>query len=174
MQNKTFKLEIKSVNEQGVFTGMASVFGNVDLGGDVVEPGAFTRTLAHKGGEVPILFAHDTRQPIGLGKVTETAKGLEVTGELVMETSKAQETYALMKKGVMKGLSIGFDTVRDVVSNGVRHLQELKLYEVSVVCFPMNEMAMVTSVKSEHDADAEQIRSFRQTLRECIKSFPLP
>jgi HK97 family phage prohead protease len=169
MQNRAFKFEIKSVNEQGVFTGMASVFGNMDLGGDVVEPGAFARTLAHKGGEVPILFAHDTRQPIGLGKVIETAKGLEVTGSLVMETRTAQETFALMKKGVLKGLSIGYDVVRDTVTNGVRHLQELKLYEISVVCFPMNELATVTAVKSSEEAD--QVLKFRRMLAECKRSF---
>jgi uncharacterized protein len=166
MQNKSFKLELKSLSEQGTFTGMASVFGNVDLGGDVVEPGAFSRSLQHKKGEVPILYQHDTRQPIGLGRVRETRAGLEITGELVMQTSKAQEAYALMKRGVLKGLSIGFDVVRDTVANGIRHLHELKLYEVSVVTFPMNEMAMVSSVKSD-----DPVVNFRATLAECSKKL---
>jgi Escherichia/Staphylococcus phage prohead protease len=170
MQNRAFKFELKGVSDEGVFTGLASVFGNVDLGFDVVEPGAFTRTLAHKGGEVPILFAHDTRQPIGLGKLQETAKGLEITGELVMETAKGKEVFALMKKGVLRGLSIGYDVVKDTIANGVRHLQELKLYEVSVVTFPMNELATVTSVKTE-DIEAGQIQAFRETLAFCTKSF---
>ncbi len=168
MQNRQVKLEIKSLTDQGVFSGMASVFGNLDLGGDVVEPGAFTRTLSHKGGEVPILFSHDTAQPIGLGKLKEGPRGLEINGELVMESPKAREVYALMKKGVLKGLSIGYDVVRDTVINGVRHLQELKLFEVSVVCFPMNEQATVTSLKT---AAETQIQSFRTTLRECKRTF---
>jgi uncharacterized protein len=166
MQNKSFKLELKSLTDQGTFVGMASVFGNVDLGGDIVEPGAFSRTLQHKGGEVPILYQHDTRQPIGLGKVRETKAGLEITGELVMQTSKAQEAYALMKRGVLKGLSIGFDVVRDTVANGIRHLHELKLYEVSVVTFPMNELAMVSNVKSD-----DPIANFRATLEACRNRF---
>jgi uncharacterized protein len=166
MQNKSFKLELKTLTEQGTFTGMASVFGNVDLGGDVVEPGAFTRSLQHKNGEVPILYQHDTRSPIGLGRVQETKAGLEITGELVMQTSKAQEAYALMKRGVLKGLSIGFDVVRDTVANGIRHLHELKLYEVSVVTFPMNESALVTAVKSD-----DPVVNFRATLAECSKKF---
>jgi uncharacterized protein len=166
MQNKAFKLELKSLSEQGTFTGMASVFSNIDLGGDVVEPGAFTRSLQHKNGEVPILYQHDTRSPIGLGRVRETKAGLEITGELVMQTSKAQEAYALMKRGVLKGLSIGFDVVRDTVSNGIRHLHELKLYEVSVVTFPMNESALVTAVKSD-----DPVVNFRATLAECSKKF---
>jgi uncharacterized protein len=166
MQNKSFKLELKSLSEQGTFTGMASVFGVTDLGGDVVEPGAFSRTLQHKGGEVPILFSHDTRQPIGLGRVKETRSGLEISGELVLQSAKAMEAYHLMKKGVLKGLSIGYDSIRDTVSNGVRHLHELKLFEVSLVVFPMNESALVTAVKSD-----DPVVNFRATLAECSKKF---
>lgn len=148
---------------------MASVFGNVDYGGDVVEPGAFTRTLSHKGGEVPILFSHDTTQPIGLGKLKEGPRGLEINGELVMESPKAREVFALMKKGVLKGLTIGYDVLRDTVTNGVRHLQELKLYEVSVVTFPMNEMATIMNVKSTDPAD--QIAAVPQDVRSLQKTF---
>jgi uncharacterized protein len=166
MQNKSFKLELKSLTAEGTFTGMASVFGNVDLGGDVVEQGAFSRTLAHKGGEVPILWQHDTKQPIGIGKARETKAGLEISGELVLQSAKAMETYHLLRKGVLKGLSIGFDVIRDTVSNGVRHLHELKLYEVSVVTFPMNEMATVSNVKSD-----DSLAKFRATLAECAKRF---
>jgi uncharacterized protein len=166
MQNKSFKLELKTLTEQGTFTGMASVFGVTDLGGDVVEPGAFSRTLQHKGGEVPILFSHDTRQPIGLGRVKETRSGLEISGELVLQSAKAMEAYHLMKKGVLKGLSIGYDSIRDTVSNGVRHLHELKLFEVSLVVFPMNESALVTAMKSD-----DPVVNFRATLAECSKKF---
>jgi uncharacterized protein len=166
MQNKSFKLELKTLTEQGTFVGMASVFGVTDLGGDVVEPGAFSRTLQHKGGEVPILFSHDTRQPIGLGRVKETRSGLEISGELVLQSAKAMEAYHLMKKGVLKGLSIGYDSIRDTVSNGVRHLHELKLFEVSLVVFPMNESALVTAVKSD-----DPVVNFRATLAECSKKF---
>jgi uncharacterized protein len=166
MQNKSFRLELKSLSQEGKFLGMASTFGNVDLGGDIVEAGAFSRTLAHKGGELPLLWQHDTKQPIGLVKAVETRSGLEVSGELVMQTSKAQEAYALMKRGVLKGLSIGFDVVRDTVANGVRHLHELKLYEISLVTFPMNEMATVSNVKSD-----DPLANFRAMLAECSKKF---
>src|SRR6266566_5269881 len=64
--NSTVRLQIKSLDEAGRFVGLASTYGNVDLGGDVVEPGAFQKTITDRGGEVPLLFAHDSRQPIGL------------------------------------------------------------------------------------------------------------
>jgi uncharacterized protein len=83
-----------------------------------------------------------------------------------MQTSKAQEAYALMNKGALKGLSIGFDVVRDTLANGIRHLHELKLYEVSVVTFPMNEMAMVSSAKSD-----DPVANFRVTVAACRNRF---
>ena len=93
---------------------------------------------------------------------------MQVEGELELEVEKARESFALMKRGVLKRLSIGYNTVKDLVQNGVRHLQELKLYEVSIVTFPMNELATVSSVKSE-DVIADQVRLFRETLRAAEK-----
>jgi HK97 family phage prohead protease len=144
---KEFKFALKTLGEDGTFTGLGAVYGNVDLGGDVIEPGAFTRTLAMKGGEVPVLWQHDMREPIGLGKLTDTKDGLQIDGELVLESPVAQKAYALLKKHVLKGLSIGYDAVREEMKGTVRHLKEIKLYEVSLVTFPMNEMALVSGVK---------------------------
>ena len=147
--NKTFKLEIKGFGEQGSFTGMASVYGNKDLGGDVVEPGAFAKTLSEKGGQVPILWQHDPSEPIGMGALTDSADGLQISGDLAIDSSPvAQKAYGLLKRGILKGLSIGYDTVRSDVKNGFRYLKELKLWEVSIVTFPMNEMATVFGIKA--------------------------
>jgi len=162
---KTFKLELKDMTDTGTFTGWASVYGNRDLGGDIVEPGAFTKTIATKNGEVPILWQHDAREPIGLGKLSDSSEGLQIAGELVLESPIAQKAYALLKKGVLKGLSIGYDTVRDEIKNSARHLKELKLYEVSIVTFPMNELATVQGVK---DMSREEI-DFR--IEEMLKSM---
>jgi phage head maturation protease len=101
---KTFKFELKDIGDAGTFVGMASVYGNKDLGGDVVEAGAFTKTLNDKNGEVPILWQHDMREPIGMGKLTDSADGLQIKGELALESPVAQKAHALLKKGVLKGL----------------------------------------------------------------------
>lgn len=147
MKSKAFKFSIKTLGEDGTFVGQASVYGNVDLGKDVVAKGAFTRTLAAKGGEVPILWQHDTKEPIGLGKLTDGEHGLQIEGELVLESPVAQKAYSLLKKRVLKGLSIGYETVEEKMVGTVRHLTELKLWEVSLVTFPMNELALVSGVK---------------------------
>jgi uncharacterized protein len=149
---KDLKLFIKALDDDaGTFTGLASVYGNVDLGGDVVEPGAFAKSLADRGGEVPILWQHDPAQPIGVGKLKDTERGLQVDGELVLDMPTAKGAYAMLKKRVIRGLSIGFEIVKSKVVNGVRHLIEIKLHEVSLVTFPMNELAQVSAVKAEPD-----------------------
>jgi phage head maturation protease len=49
--------------------------------------------------------------------------------------------------------------VQAAAANGARLLKELKLAEVSVVRFPMNPAAMVTSVKAE-DCPAKQLLNY--------------
>ena len=70
-----------------------------------------------------------------------------------MEVTQAREAHALMMAGVVKGLSIGFKTVKSKIEEGVRRLKELALYEGSIVTFPMLPLAQVTSVKSEDKGD---------------------
>jgi HK97 family phage prohead protease len=110
------------------------VFGNVDQGNDLIEPGAFTKTL-QENPEVPILWAHDPDQPIGVSAtMTQDGKGLRVEGQLAMEVQRARELHALMKMGAIKGLSIGYRTVKRSFKGAVRHLEELKLGEFSPSC----------------------------------------
>ena len=161
---RQFQFEVKSIGAEGTFTGLASTYGNVDLGSDMVMPGAFTKTLAEKCGQVPLLMGHDTASPIGLATLTDSPQGLMVRGELVLEADGALSAYALLKKGVIRGLSIGYDSVKATMVGGVRQLSELKLWEISLTAFPMNEMATVTSVKSE---EADQVLRFRRVLAEC-------
>ena len=163
---REFHFECKSISPDGTFTGLGAVYNNVDLGGDLILPGAFTKTIAEKGGQVPLLMGHDSKSPIGLARLTDSAQGLQVQGELVLEADGSRSAYALLKKGVIKGLSIGYDTVKSTMDGGIRKLSELKLWEISLTPFPMNPEAMITSVKGE-----DQIRQFRQLLADCKGVF---
>jgi hypothetical protein len=91
-------------------------------------------------------------------------------GELVLESPVAAKSYALLKRGVLKGLSIGYDDVKSKVVNGVRRLSELKLWEISLVTFPMNPDGQVTAVKSEEDF-AREMRAFCDLLQKCRIGF---
>lgn len=152
-QRKAFAFELKSSTDDGTFVGIASVYGNKDLQGDVVDKGAFTKTLSERGAEVPILWQHDPTMPIGLGTLTDTPGGLKITGKLSLGTTKGRDAYELLKDGVVTGLSIGYDVIKKAFKDGARHLQELKLYEVSTVTFPANEDALVGAVKSSDLAE---------------------
>ena len=147
-------------DEAGVFTGYASIFGNLDQHGDIVLPGAFRKSLAERGKRVPLLWQHDTTEPIGVLELVEDGKGLRVErGEINLETARGREAYALLKQGAIKGLSIGYQVVQDGWQGKVRQLKELKLLEVSLVTFPANELAGVTAVKdgAEHQARMAQV-----------------
>jgi uncharacterized protein len=148
MRFKTLNFEFKGINEAGEFEGLASVYGNEDSYGDVVEPGAFTKSISESGGKVKVFYEH--RTPIGSGEVTDTPAGLVIKGRLLLGVAAAAEAYELAKASLVDGLSIGFRTVKDSWDevNKVRRLVEVKLYEVSLVSFPANELARVTAVKS--------------------------
>jgi HK97 family phage prohead protease len=170
MQHNDFRFEIKSVSESdGSFTGLASTYGNVDQQGDAVMPGAFTKTLRDAKGPFPVLAGHDTQEQIGYAELEDSAAGLMVKGKLVLHTEKAKQAYELMKAKALRGLSIGYDTVRSAMKDGVRQLTELKLYEVSVTPFPANEMAVVTGVKAQDTAIV--VAQFHRVLSQCTKTM---
>ena len=126
--------------EAGVFSGYASLFGETDLGGDVVAPGAFRASLRRRGAQgVRMLFQHDPAQPIGTWlDLAEDAKGLRVTGKLNLDVARARELAALIRDGALDGLSIGYRTIRSArAPGGARKLLALDLWEISLVTFPM-------------------------------------
>lgn len=155
--------EIKDVSEQGRVFGYASVFGNVDRGGDRVLAGAFRKTLG-SGKRVRMLWQHKMDEVIGgWDTLREDNKGLWVEGNLNLDVQRARETYALMKADQIDGLSIGYTTDRSSVkraSDGAVELSELDLFEVSVVTVPMNPET-VASAKSflEFDELTEKLKA---------------
>jgi uncharacterized protein len=118
----------------------------------VIDPGAFSRTLS-AGKSFPVLWQHDASSPIGHCKITDTPQGLQVAGTLMLTDPTAQKAYTFMKAGVVKGLSIGYDTIQSTYDGDIRHLTELRLWEISCVTFPMNQSAQVSGVKALSDDD---------------------
>ena len=160
MHDLELHLEIKEVQEDGTFSGIASMYGVEDLGGDVIDKGAFTKTL-QENAVVPILWQHKTDEPVGRGTVKEWQSKILVSGKLELEEPTAQKAYRLLKKKIINGLSIGFQTMKatweEIEEAGrtkfVRHIQELKLWEISIVTFPLLAQAQVTRVKSANLED---------------------
>ena len=133
------------------FSGYASLFGSVDLGRDVVERGAFAKSLRTWGAAgIRMLFQHDPNQPIGTWtEVRENARGLFVRGRLTEGLNRSRDLLNLMRGGALDGLSIGFRTVRakNDAAARVRRILEADLWEISVVTFPMMPGARVETIK---------------------------
>jgi len=151
MQVKSAPFQLKQApSDTGEFEGYASVFDVVDLGMDVVAPGAFTKSLA-SGRKVKMLWQHSMPDVIGVwDEVREDERGLYVKGRLIKQVQKALEADALLKAGAIDGLSIGYRTIEAVPeANGrIRKLTEVELHEISIVTNPMLPAAKVTAVKS--------------------------
>lgn len=143
----------------GRFAGYASVFNVTDSQNDIVERGAFSEAAGRGGKGVKLLWQHDTKHPIGaISSLKEDALGLYVEGQLLLNLSKGREAYELLKAGQVTGLSIGFTPQkwRTDAKSGVRRLQKVRLWEISLVTFPANASAGVTVVK--HAPQSETLR----------------
>ena len=148
---KAFKFELESSDESGEFSGYAAVFGNRDSGDDIIERGAFSKTIREDFDRIKILALHnDCWLPVGKPiELREDEKGLYIRGK-ISDTSMGRDVRTLLRDGVLSELSIGYDAVIfDFDSEtGVRHLKEIRLWEVSVVTWAMNNQAKIEEVKS--------------------------
>lgn len=159
METKSFNLEIKAEG-QGIITAYAAAFNNVDSYGDVIRPGAFTKTISERKDRIKVLFNHNGYDlPIGKPQdMKEDTLGL-LTVTKMSQTQKGQDVYTLVSEGAIKELSIGYTAIQagEIVENEkyLRELRELKLYEYSFVNFPANESAVITGIKSMVDLEAE-------------------
>ncbi len=156
------------VTEAGGIEGYASLFDTPDQGGDIVARGAYGPCLKRMdadGRRVRMLWQHDPREPIGIwDEVREDERGLWVKGRLLDGVARAREAAALIVAGALDGLSIGYRTVRAGRNEkGQRLLQELELWEVSLVTFPMLPSARVAA-KGESPGD-ETLREMAAVLR---------
>ena len=165
-------IEIKEAKADGSFTGYAAVFNNVDLGRDVILPGAFTSVKTTRDGQVRIAMHHNLNQLAGKAKFEQDDHGLRVDGQLTLGVSYVRDAYELMKSGVLDGLSVGFDipyggaTYEERDGDYVRIIKEAVLWEFSLVPFGMNPSALVDSVKSIRDFEA-QLRGLGYSQREA-------
>ncbi len=140
--------------EKGIVEGYASKFGNVDQVGDVVEKGAFTKSIQQGASRVRFLWQHNKQEPIGvIQEIREDDHGLYIKAEFA-NTQRAQETRELMKMGALDSFSIGYRVPKDKIvveqtkEGQIQRLKEIHLFEVSVVTFPCNVEARLTGIKS--------------------------
>lgn len=167
-------IEIKETKPDGSFTGYAAVFNNVDLGRDVIMPGAFRQVKTTRDGQVRIAMNHDLRKLAGKATYSQDAHGLRVEGQLTLGVGYVKDAYELMKAGVLDGLSVGFDILPDGADweerdgDYVRIINSAELWEFSLVPFGMNPEALIDTVKAATTRDFEaQLRGLGYSQREA-------
>ena len=175
------EIKLATDGPKGVFSGYGAVFGNTDAYGDVIARGAFKQTLREweeYGKLPPMLLQHgggifsgtaDDKVPIGKwDAMEENSKGLKVEGHLFgLSTDRGKYLIDALAEGVLDGLSIGFRTRKSITGTKPgepnRTLTDLDLVEVSIVTFPANPKARVSSVKS---MTVEELRELEAVLRD--------
>ena len=180
IKTKDFSLKVEDVTEAGTFEGYASIFGNLDSYGEIVEEGAFAKSLARHKKEKSkplMLWQHNPDDPIGVwDELEEDKKGLHGKGRLLAGVRRADEAAIMLKAGAIQGLSIGYREIKTEPEGNNRRLKELDLLEISIVSFPANRRARVDAVKSERmeefarrlrDGEPMPVKEFEDILRDA-------
>ncbi len=175
MKHRHVAFKTEKVSDDGTFKGYASVFGNVDSYDEIVEAGAFADSIKRQrklNGPLPVLWQHNAALPIGGDEsIEEDEKGLKADGFLLIDAIPlAKQAHELLKRRVVKGLSIGYQVEASTMNEktGIRTLQKLALHEYSIVTFPANTLANVDSVKrAVHEGHLPTLPEFEDFLREA-------
>jgi HK97 family phage prohead protease len=148
MLNRAYSLlAIKQVDEDArVITGMATT-PTPDRIDDVMEPDGAQFKLP-----LPLLWQHDSRQPIGhVTKAKVSKAGIEIVAKIAKGvTAEIDRAWALIKAGLVQGLSIGFQPIETAFidkTNGMRFIKWDWL-ELSAVTIAANSEATIATIKS--------------------------
>ena len=174
---KTLPFELEALDYEGrTITGYASTFGNTDLGGDVIHKGAFAKTLAERGNKVRFLWQHNPHEPLGKPlEMREDDRGLYIKA-VISDTARGRDALALLQDGAISGLSIGYDAIGTDMGKAdegdtVRNLREIRLWEFSLVTFPMNESAEVLGLKADMAHELEELfDEYKQRLIDEVRA----
>jgi HK97 family phage prohead protease len=155
MKNLEYKFITGAVNDidtsKRVVTGYLSKFGNIDLDNDIMDKGAFTKTLQERKSNIFFLNQHNWSQPHGKFATLEVDEyGLKFESNPLPDTTYSNDTLKLYEAGIIKEHSVGFLTMKSeyIRETDKRVIKEVKLYEGSNVTLGANPDAIFTGLKS--------------------------
>lgn len=167
-KNYMKKISYKSAGSYFKIFGYASVFDEEDNYGDIIEKGAFEESISNPT-KIKLLWQHESKSPIGkIDRLYEDSKGLVIEASINCDLNQGKEASLLVKDGVIDGLSIGFTIEKSSFSeSGKRIITDLKLWEISIVTFPANNMAKIAHIsKGDLSLSLEKIeKSLNQLTR---------
>lgn len=156
--------------DQGIVSGYLSTWWHVDSYSTAVHPNAFTKTLQERGDKLPLLYQHNPDWAIGkLAGLEVDDTGLRHASKIVDDGAEGSVTLKRLRGDVPFAHSFGFQTIRErpatdadplilgqdipewVMRNlpqSVWVIEEVKLWEGSVVTFPANEHAVIEALRT--------------------------
>jgi HK97 family phage prohead protease len=140
-------LTVKAVDDDTrEITGMATT-PTADRLNDVVEPRGARFKLP-----IPFLWQHDSGQPIGHVTDAKVGKdGIEIVAKIAKGvTAEIDRAWALIKAGLVPGLSIGFKAIEHEYIKETKGIRFIKwdFLELSAVTIPANAECTIATVKS--------------------------
>jgi HK97 family phage prohead protease len=172
---KNYNATIKDLDvATGIVTGYFSQFNTIDLDGDVIMPGAFTKTIAERGPdsskpEIAYLWQHDTTKPLGkLLVLREDNFGLYFEAKM-SDTTWGEDALKLYRDGVITQHSIGYQVIKSVetqmdMEEEVEQIYEVKLWEGSAVTFGANPNTPFTGFKSLEERE-DRIKTLVKAIK---------
>ncbi|KOC48357.1 phage major capsid protein [Clostridium botulinum] len=167
-----FKIEYKSFDiksfddETGEFKAVASTT-DVDLGNDIVTEQAM---LKNNNKTIPLLWQHETHEPIGSVKLTKEGNKLIANGIVFKTIERGKQAYLSMKNNIV-AFSIGYLTKNYEYEKEIRKLTDIDIKELSVVSFPMNENAKLLDIKEKGDVENMEMIKEINGLKERLKEL---
>jgi HK97 family phage prohead protease len=137
--------------------GYYSVFGNKDSDGQVIDNGAYTKTIAEWGpkgkNRIMHLWMHEIKQVLAKPcELDEDDNGLRFVScfpDEEKQTTLQSDVIKLYDQGIITEHSVGFQTIKNRMQDDTEHLTEVRLWEGSTVTWGANDLAKVTELKSE-------------------------
>jgi len=165
-ENKTTMI-LKGINQgfadsdmkQGIVSGYFAVFGNKDLDGDVIEPGAFSKTIQERGPAgkqlIKYLLDHDKNKVVAkITNLYEDQKGLRYEAKIGSHAA-GQDFQKMIESELINQHSFGFRTIKEMYDDQAKAnlIKEVMMYEGSAVQFlGANPETTFIDLKSEADA----------------------
>lgn len=145
--------------KKGIVTGYFAMFGNKDLDGDIIERGAFTKTIQERGPQgkklIKYLLDHKSDQAVArIDMLEEDMKGLRYEATIGTH-SLGVDFMKMIESGLINQHSFGFSVIKEDYDqqSKANRIKEIKMYEGSAIQFlGANPETTFIDLKSESDA----------------------
>lgn len=157
------------------FDGYGSTYGNQDSYDDIMVEGCFDESI--KTIKPSLLWMHKMSEPVGIyTEVKSDSKGLFLIGKMPRKDTLVDgRIIPQIEIGSVRAMSIGYivqEWYYDEEKN-IRYITKCRLIEVSLVGFPANDQAQMTSFKSLNIDDLKKEIKTKREFEKLLKDSGL-